>query len=93
MVLEVNIHSHTKSCRKYDCPCRFLFPRVPSIQTIIAEPISGIKNDERNERLKKYEETLDKVRYIINDSDAVEEIIAEIGRSEKNQLLPTKQTN
>ena len=24
MVLEVNIHSHTKSCRKYDCPCRFL---------------------------------------------------------------------
>ena len=25
MVLEVNIHSHTKSCRKYDCPCRYQF--------------------------------------------------------------------
>ena len=45
-VLEVNIHSHTKSCRKYDCPCRFLYPRFPSIRTIIAEPIHGV-NDEK----------------------------------------------
>jgi hypothetical protein len=86
MVLEVNIHSHTKSCRKYDCPCRFYFPRFPSIRTIIAEPISGAENDERNERLKKYEEILDKVRDILNDPDAVEEIIAVVGRSEKEPV-------
>ena len=23
IVLQVNIHCHTRSCRKYDCPCRF----------------------------------------------------------------------
>jgi hypothetical protein len=86
IVLEVNIHSHTKSCRKYDCPCRFFFPRFPSIRTIIAEPLTGADNEDRNERLKKYEETLDKVRDILNDSDAVEEIIADIGRSEKEPI-------
>ena len=54
MVLEVNMHSHTKSCRKYDCPCRFLYPRFPSRRTIIAEPIRGIKDEEKKKRLQKY---------------------------------------
>ena len=83
MVLEVNIHSHTKSCRKYDCPCRFFYPRFPSIRTIIAEPISGIDGEDKEERLKKYEETLSKVKDILNDADIIDEIIAEIGTSEK----------
>ena len=82
-VLEVNLHSHTKSCRKYDCPCRFLYPRFPSIRTIIAEPIQGVNDEEKKERLKKYEETLEKVRDVLNDSEAVEDIIRTIGASEK----------
>ena len=58
MVLEVKIHSNTKSCRKYDCPCRFFYPRCPSVRTIIAQPISGTDCEDKTERLKKYEETL-----------------------------------
>ena len=73
MVLEVNMHSHTKSCRKYDCPCRFLYPRFPSKRTIIAEPIRGITDEEKKQRLQKYEETLDKVRTVLNDTDTVNE--------------------
>ena len=52
MVLEVNIHHHTKSCRKYDCPCRFFYPRFPSVRTIIAQPIGGVSEEVRKERLK-----------------------------------------
>ena len=37
MVKDVNVHSHTKTCRKYSTDCRFLFPRYPSYFTIIAQ--------------------------------------------------------
>ena len=76
-VLEVNTHFHTKSCRKYDCPCRFFYPRIPSIRTIIAAPISGTDGEDKPERLKNYEETLRKVKDIFNDADTIEEIIAD----------------
>ena len=82
-VLAVNVHSHTKSCRKHDCPCRFFYPRFPSIRTIIAIPLSGIDNEERSEKLKKYDETLMKVKEILQDSDEVDEILESIGTSEK----------
>ena len=86
MVLEVNIHHHTKSCRKYDCPCRFYYPRFPSIRTIIAEPIRGGTEEERNKRLKRYDEILDKVRDVLNDEEVIKEIILDIGSSEKESL-------
>ena len=86
IVCQVNIHCHTKSCRKYDCPCRFLYPRFPSRRTIIAGPIIGVDNEERNKRLKKYEEILDKVRCILNETETIEEIIKLIGTSEKESL-------
>ena len=82
IVLEVNRHCHTKSCRKYDTSCRFLFPRYPSVRTIIAKPISGINDTEKAVKLKKYNETLKKVGTVLVDDDAIEEIIKEIGNSE-----------
>ena len=39
IVSEVQIHHHSKSCRKYGTNCRFSYPRFPSKQTIIAEPL------------------------------------------------------
>ena len=86
IVLQVNIHCHTKSCRKYDCPCRFFYPRFPSRKTIIAGPIIGVDSDQRNKRIKTYEETLDKVRCILNETETIEEIIKLIGTSEKESL-------
>ena len=29
----VNMHHHTKTCRKYGCECRFYYPRFPSLKT------------------------------------------------------------
>ena len=36
---EVNVHHHTKTCRKYNETCRFNYPRFPSHKTIIAQPV------------------------------------------------------
>ena len=38
LVKDVNIHKHTKSCRKGKTNCRFNFPRLPSEKTFIAKP-------------------------------------------------------
>jgi len=35
----VNIHKHTRACRKYDTNCRFGFSKLPSWKTVIAKPI------------------------------------------------------
>ena len=34
LVTEVNVHHHTKTCRKYDSSCRFNYPRFPTPNTI-----------------------------------------------------------
>ena len=39
IVGEVQKHKHTKSCRKYNTPCRYGFPRLPSPETLIAKPL------------------------------------------------------
>ena len=39
IVSEVQIHHHTKSCRKYGTKCRFGFPKLPSKKTILAKPL------------------------------------------------------
>ena len=82
MVVEVNKHRHTKTCRKYDTTCRFGYPRYPSLRTIIAEPIS----EDKQERLKQFEEIFKKVGNVLNDNDALNEIIAEIGASEQESI-------
>ena len=47
IVEEVQIHHHTKSCRKYGPKCRFHCPRFPSLRTLVAGPIDklDIKED------------------------------------------------
>ena len=43
IVHEVNVHNHTKTCRKYNDACRFNYPRFPTDKTIIAKPLQGMK--------------------------------------------------
>ena len=40
IVKEVQIHHHTKTCRKHGSKCRFKFPKFPSEETIIAQPLN-----------------------------------------------------
>ena len=46
MVKKVNIHNHTKSCKKYSDECRFIFPRFPCRYTIIAQKHPEEMSDE-----------------------------------------------
>ena len=80
---EVNKHSHTKACRKYDRECRFAFPKYPSYETIIAKPLNEKDEIVRREKLKKYDDTLRKVGDILNDEGLISNLIKSIGFSEK----------
>ena len=90
IVLEVNKHHHTKSCRKYDTSCRFLFPRYPSIKTIIAKPISGVSNEQKTKLLQTFNKILMKVSEVLMDEDAVSEILRTVGESENEDLQTYK---
>ena len=43
---EVNVHHHTKTCKKYNTDCRFYFPRLPSNYFIIAQESEMDDNNE-----------------------------------------------
>ena len=60
IVLDVNKHSHTKACRKYDSSCRFNCPRYPSTRTIISVPLVEANEKKKAEKLKTYKEILKK---------------------------------
>ena len=46
VVREVNVHHHTKTCRKFKTICRFKYPRYPSNFHIIAQGQSEMLSDE-----------------------------------------------
>ena len=83
---EVNRHAHTKSCRKYDGECRFNFPKYPSVRTIIATPLCGLGENEKNDMLKNQREILKKVGNVLTDDDIVKEVIETIGDSEEESM-------
>ena len=86
IVLEVNKHSHTKSCQKHESQCRFLFPRYPSTKTIIAVPLEGVPIEEKHKRLKNYKAILKKVGAVLNDEEKINQIVAKFGSSENETL-------
>ena len=46
----------------------------------------GTDDKARNEKLRKYEETLTKIKELLNDSEVMEAIIQDIGSSEKETV-------
>ena len=64
IVKAVNVHHHTKTCRKYSCECRFYFPRYPSLRTIVAVParIYYSSPEERDKAVEESKEVLAKVK-------------------------------
>ena len=69
---EVQIHHHTKTCRKYGSKCRFNFPRFPSIKTIIAQPLSMDDFSTEKEfeaELCNLEKVLENVKYVLDNMD------------------------
>ena len=63
IVLAVQKHCHTRSCKKKGTYCRFDFPRFPSDETVICRP------QEDKEELAKAELALGKVKAVLEDKD------------------------
>ena len=77
IVEEVQIHHHTKACRKY-CPiCRFFFPRFPSLRTIVSVPFHKIQGnrEEQLEKLEKSKAVLKKVSVVLENEETMDELI------------------
>ena len=72
LVKEVQIHNHSKTCRKYGSKCRFGFPKFPSEKTIVAQPLV-VENFPSIEQLDKHQKVLakalEKVRKILEDME------------------------
>ena len=72
IVKEVQIHHHTKTCHKYGSKCRFNFPKFPSEETIIAQPLC--EDDfptilDMHKYQKDLESVLTKVRHVLENMD------------------------
>ena len=68
LVQTYQIHSHSKSCRKYkNIDCRYNFGRFFCDRSIVAEPLSkDLKEHDRNNILEKRSFLLNKVKDYIN---------------------------
>ena len=64
IVTEVQIHHHTKSCKKYNGSCRYGFPRLPCKKTILAKPIPSINKDQYSNEEEEKRLTEERVKKI-----------------------------
>ena len=71
IVTEVQIHHHTKSCRRgKQNHCRFGYPKPPSERTIIAKPLSAdMEKEERRRKLQMYRDIMTSVKKALESKD------------------------
>ena len=68
LIRNVNVHKHTKSCKKYRTNCRFNFPKLPSDETLIASPLpEDFSDQDREKALSEAKQLLDKVKKFLED--------------------------
>ena len=72
----VNIHRHSRTCRKYETICRFNFAKFPIWKTLISKPVN-LPLTEKQEKMNKYKEILTKVKAIIDDDELIQKILSE----------------
>ena len=76
---EVQRHHHTFSCRKAGSRCRFHFPRLPSLRTILSKPLRIVFKDEeddtkRKAQVMKMRYALANVRSVLEDEELMKRI-------------------
>ena len=76
IVKRCNVHSHTRSCRKYSTECRYHFPRFPFWKTILSKPMKA-SGEEGKELRKKYDKVLKDVKEVLNDADVIKNVLEE----------------
>ena len=69
-VREVQIHKHTRTCYKKGGTCRFNFPKYPSEETIVAQPLEReqFSSDTEYDAAKEHHQnTLNTVKCTLNE--------------------------
>ncbi len=81
---KVNVHRHSRSCHKKGTSCRFNFPRLPSLKTIISVPARILEKDEdkRKKLIMDSKTILNKVKKTLEN----EEIMKNINLIEQKQF-------
>ena len=71
IVTEVQIHHHTKSCRRGNKNhCRFGYPKPPSEMTIIAKPLpDDMEKEEKRKKLQMYRDIMNLVKRALESAD------------------------
>ena len=82
IVEAVNVHHHSKTCRKYDSSCRFNYPKFPTPKTIVAKPL---KKEERQNIMTKYNEILQKVSCILDDKEFIDKIMLDYSKKTESK--------
>ena len=71
IVREVNMHKHTKSCKKYGGSCRFNFCRPPSDETMISKSVHLLypnkSEEEKEELLTRAKVVMEAVKKTLNE--------------------------
>ena len=75
IVKEVQVHHHTKSCRRgKQNYCRFGYPKPPSNKTLIAMPLpEDMDKEEKRKKLELYREIMTKVKKALESPDLDED--------------------
>ena len=77
IVSQVQVHHHTKSCKKYGTNCRFSFPKFPTKETILAIPVDQLlkyiedeewePKDDDQDNMKVLKELFDNLKHLNED--------------------------
>ena len=83
LVKDLQTHKCSKTCRKKGPKCRFGFPRLPSTETLIAEPVDN-SNEDEVEEFKQGKAILQKVTEYIesenfNQAESLSKILLNLG--------------
>ena len=81
---EVNVHHHTRTCKKYNQNCRFNYPRFPCNETLIAQPLRGTRA-ENDKMLKKQDDVLSKMMTVLNDKNVLENVMKDYEKEEETK--------
>ena len=91
LVKEVNVHTHTDSCRKKGTECRFEFPKLPSPETFVAQPPSSEMSDAEVKRYQRIKEKVrEKLTHDLDENYDLDMLLKEVGIEKEDYLEALK---
>ena len=81
----VNKHHCSKTCFKKGGFCRFKYPKPPSPQTIIVQPLDEKSQEKRKQRLAKDSIMIQKVTTLAENEEVISEIMQKYNKEEESE--------